>query len=102
MTLGKNSDRGISNQRSDVLMKYVLIGIASLTVLEILRCSLCLLGWEQQAPRVLRITSALVLLPLAVGSVLLFLRGDGNGTLLIVGGYLLLLLFFSDKNEKTS
>lgn len=69
---------------------------------EILRCSLCLLGWERQAPRVLRLTSALVLLPLATGSIWLFLHGGGNGTLLIVGGYLLLLLFFSDKNEKTS
>ncbi len=69
---------------------------------ELLRCGLCLLGFEPLAVPVLRLTSALVLLPLAAGSFWLFLQGFGNGTLLIVSGYLVLLVFFSNKNEKNS
>lgn len=69
---------------------------------EILRCSLCLLGMETLAEPVLRFLSALVLLPLATGSFYLFCRGWGNGTLVIVSIYLVLLVFFSDKNEKTT
>ena len=69
---------------------------------ELLRCGLCLLGLESLSDVVLRLTSALVLLPLAAVSVWLFLRGWGNGTLLIVSAYLVVLVFFSDKNEKNT
>jgi len=79
-----------------------LLPAAALDGGELLRCGLCLLGLEPLAGPVLRLTSALTLLPLAAGGVWLFWLGYGNGTLLIVSGYLVLLLFFSDKNEKTS
>ena len=79
-----------------------LLPAAALDGGEMLRCSLCLLGMESLAAPVLRLTSALTLLPLAVGSVWLFLQGGGNGTLLIVSAYLVLLVFFSEKNEKTT
>lgn len=69
---------------------------------EILRCGLCLLGLGTVADRVVRITSVLVLLPLAIGGFWLVLRGKGNATLLIVSGYLVTLLFFSDKLQKNS
>lgn len=69
---------------------------------EILRCCLCLLGMETLAEPVLRFLSALVLLPLATGSFYLFCRGWGNGTLVIVSMYLVMLVFFSDKCEKNT
>lgn len=84
------------------LAGFNLLPAAALDGGEILRCSLCLLGFEALAQPALRLTSALVLLPLAAGSLWLFLQGWGNGTLLIVSVYLVLLVFFSDKNEKNS
>ena len=69
---------------------------------EILRCGLCLIGLESLSGLILRLTSALTLLPLAAGSFWLFLEEEGNGTLLIVSGYLTALIFFSDKLQKTS
>lgn len=67
---------------------------------EMLRCGLCLLGLEPLAGSVLRLSSALTLLPLAAVSMWLFLNGE-NPTLLIISGYLAVLVFFSDKCEKT-
>lgn len=81
---------------------FNLLPAAALDGGEMLRCGLCLLGCERVAVPLLRLTSALVLLPLAAGSCLLFLRGWGNGTLLIVSLYLVTLVFFSDKSEKNS
>lgn len=69
---------------------------------EMLRCSLCLLGWQNSVGTVLRITSALTLIPLALIGVWLFWQGQGNVTLPIVSAYLLVLVFFSDKIEKNS
>lgn len=69
---------------------------------EILRCGVSLLGFASLAEPLLRLTSALVLLPLAAGSFWLFLQGWGNGTLLVVSLYLVVLVFFSDKNEKNT
>jgi len=69
---------------------------------EILRCGLCFIGLEALSGAVLRLTSALTLLPLAALCFWLFLRGQGNVTLLIVSGYLTVLLFFSDKLQKNS
>lgn len=68
---------------------------------ELLHSSVCLLGMEPLADAVLRFTSALVLLPLATVSLWLCIR-EQNPTLLIVSVYLAALVFFSEKNEKTS
>lgn len=84
-----------------VLALLNLLPAAALDGGEILRCGLCLLGLEPLAGSVLRLSSALVLLPLAAVSIWLFLRGE-NPTLLIVSAYLAALVFFSDKCEKTS
>lgn len=69
---------------------------------ELLRCGLCLLGLEPLAAGVLRFTSALVLMPMAAGALWLFFQEDGNLSLLLVSGYLAGLIFFCEKNEKTS
>ena len=69
---------------------------------QVLRCVLCLVGLEWVADRVVHWTSALALLILATGSLLLLLNEKGNFSLLVVGGYLAVLTFFSDKIEKTS
>ena len=58
-----------------------------------LRCVLCLRGAPDRADRVLRVLSAAVLLPVAIGSLYLVLSGSGNGTLLIVSIYLTVLVF---------
>ncbi len=84
-----------------VLGALNLLPAAALDGGEILRCGLCLLGWEPLVRSVLRLTSALVLLPLATFSLWLCLRAE-NPTLLIVSGYLVVLIFFSDKCEKNS
>lgn len=60
---------------------------------EVLHCLLCLAGQERRAPALLRVLSAFILLPLAALAGYLALSG-GNITLLLVGGYLTLLVFF--------
>lgn len=84
-----------------VLAGLNLLPAAALDGGELLRCGLCLLGMNTVVPTVLRFTSALVLLPLAAVSVWLCFKG-ANPTLLIVGIYLVALVFFSDKCEKNS
>ena len=78
-----------------------LLPAAALDGGELLRYGLCLLGMERLADSLLRFTSALVLLPLAAVSIWLFIKSK-NPTLLIVSAYLLALIIFSEKNEKTS
>lgn len=78
-----------------------LLPAAALDGGELLRCGVCLLGMETLADAVLRFTSALVLLPLATVSLWLFINSC-NPTLLIVSAYLVTLVFFSEKNEKSS
>ncbi len=85
-----------------LLAIFNLLPTASLDGGEILRCVLCLCGFESLVPTVLRLTSALTLLPLATVSFWSFLRQHGNPTLLIASVYLTALVFFSEKNEKTS
>lgn len=84
-----------------VLAVLNLLPASALDGGEILRCGLGLLGLESLTDIVLRLTSALVLLPLAVVSLWLCFRGK-NPTLFIVSGYLAALVFFSEKNEKNS
>lgn len=84
-----------------VLAGLNLLPAAALDGGEILRCGLCLLGMESLTKPLLRLSSALVLLPLAAISLWLCLRGE-NPTLLIVSVYLAALVFFSDKCEKNS
>lgn len=84
-----------------VLAGLNLLPAAALDGGEVLRCGLCLLGLGPLTGTVLRLSSALVLLPLAAISVWLCFRGD-NPTLLIVSAYLAVLVFFSDKCEKNS
>ena len=84
-----------------VLAGLNLLPAAALDGGEILRCGLCLLGMEPLVRWVIRLSSALVLLPLAAVSFWLCFRGN-NPTLLIVSGYLVALVFFSDKCEKNS
>lgn len=84
-----------------VLAGLNLLPAAALDGGEILRCGMCLLGLETLAGLVLRLSSVLVLLPLAAISFWLFFQGM-NPTLLIVSGYLVMLVFFSNKNEKNS
>lgn len=78
-----------------------LLPAAALDGGELLRYGLCLLGLETWAASLLRFTSALVLLPLAAVSIWLFLEKK-NPTLLVISLYLVTLLFFSEKNEKTT
>ena len=78
-----------------------LLPAAALDGGELLYYGLCLLGMEHLADSLLRFTSALVLLPLAAVSIWLFIE-NRNPTLLIVSGYLVTLIIFSEKNEKTS
>lgn len=84
-----------------VLAALNLLPAAALDGGEVLRCGLCLLGRESLTGTVLRLTSALVLLPLATVSIWLLLKEE-NPTLLIVSAYLMALIFFSDKYEKNS
>lgn len=76
------------------LAVFNLLPAAALDGGQVLRCLFCLAGKESQADRWLRWLSAAVLLPLAVLAFWLFLSGWGNGTLLIVSGYLTALIFF--------
>lgn len=84
-----------------VLAGLNLLPAAALDGGEILRCGLCLLGLDALVRWVLRLSSTLVLLPLAAVSFWLCFRGN-NPTLLIVSGYLVALVIFSDKCEKNS
>ncbi len=70
-----------------------LLPAAALDGGQIVRCVFCLAGREAQAEGWLRGLSAAVLLPLAAAAFWLFLSGRGNGTLLIVSGYLTTLIF---------
>lgn len=70
-----------------------LLPAAALDGGQILRCAFCLAGKEARADGWLRGLSAAVLLPLAAAAFWLFLSGRGNGTLLIVSGYLTALIF---------
>ena len=78
-----------------------LLPAAALDGGELLRYGVSLLGLEALADVLLRFTSALVLLPLAAVSLWLFIKGS-NPSLLIVSAYLVTLIFFSEKNEKSS
>lgn len=78
-----------------------LLPAAALDGGEMLRCVLGGMGLEAYGGRILCITSAVVLMPLAAGSMYLFFQ-SGNPTLAIVSGYLAALVFFSDKCEKSS
>ncbi len=79
-----------------------LLPVAVLDGGEIWRCLLCLWIGEQRAHTVLRLTSALVIFPMIAGGVWLILRQRSNPTLLIIGLYLAVAVFFSDKSEKNS
>ncbi len=70
-----------------------LLPAAALDGGQILRCLFCLSGKEARADAWLRVLSAAVLLPLAAAAFWLCLSGRGNGTLLIVSGYLVALIF---------
>lgn len=85
-----------------LLMGLNLLPVSGLDGGEMLRCILCLSGHPDGVGAVLRVTSAVTLVPLAVIGVWLFWQGQGNVTLPLVSGYLLLLVFFSDKIEKNS
>lgn len=76
-----------------MLATFNLLPAAALDGGQILRCVFCLAGKEAQADKWLRALSAAVLLPLAALAFWLFLSGFGNGTLLIVSGYLTALIF---------
>lgn len=84
-----------------VLAMLNLLPAAALDGGEVLKCGLGLLGLEPLTGSVLRFSSAMVLLPLAAVSTWLFLK-EKNITLFIVSGYLVALVFFSDKCEKNS
>ena len=84
-----------------VLAGVNLLPVSALDGGELLRYSLCLLEMDHLSDSLLRFTSALVMLPLAAVSIWLFIKVK-NPTLLIVSGYLIALIIFSEKNEKTS
>lgn len=81
-----------------ILAVFNLLPAAALDGGQVLRCAFCLAGKETHADRWLQVLSAAVLLPLAVWAFWLFLSGQGNGTLLIVSGYLTALIFFHPQN----
>lgn len=95
-------DRLIPATAHMVLAILNLLPSAALDGGQILRCVLCWLGLASLADGVIRVLSAVVLLLLAAGSLLLILQGIGNFSLLVVCGYLCALTFFSDKIEKNS
>lgn len=84
-----------------VLAGLNLLPAASLDGGELLRCCAGLMGLGALADTALRFVSAMVLLPLATLSFWLYIN-ESNATLLIVSAYLVTLVFFSEKNEKTS
>ena len=79
-----------------------LLPVAVLDGGEIGKCLLCLWVGEQRADTVLRLTSALVVFPMIAIGMWLILWRRSNPTLLIIGVYLAVAVFFSDKSEKNS
>ncbi len=77
------------------LMGLNLLPAAALDGGQMLYAALCLMGLPALARPLLRLLSALVLLPLAGVAFWLFLSGRANPSLLIVSGYLVVLIFFS-------
>ena len=69
---------------------------------EILRCLLCLIGFERSVPIILRYTSAVVLFVMVTMGVYVLLQPNGNGSLLIISVYLAAVIFFADKNSKNT
>lgn len=76
-----------------LLAAFNLLPAAALDGGQLLRCALCAAGGGRYADTVLYVLSAAVLLPLAAGSFLLFLRG-ANPSSVIVSLYLALLVFW--------
>ena len=68
---------------------------------EMLRCCLCQFGFGELASRILHITSALVVMPLITFGLYVLFQGESNASLLVVGAYLIAMIFFADKNEKS-
>ena len=81
-----------------VLALFNLLPASALDGGQIVYCLLCLGGKEQSVHRWMRAVSAAVLLPLAAMAFWLFLSGRGNGTLLIVSGYAIALIFWHPEN----
>ena len=78
-----------------------LLPVGALDGGEVLRCGFGLLGLDGFVEPMLRFFSAVVLLPLATAGAWLLLRME-NPTLIIISVYLVALIFFLDKCEKTS
>ena len=77
-----------------------LLPVAVLDGGEVLRNFLCLCGCHSSTDRVVEMVSLLVLLPISLLGLHLLLQG--NPTLLIVAVYLVVMIIFSDKNEKST
>ncbi len=69
---------------------------------EILRNCMLLLGFDRKVLFIMRMASVLTLLPIAVVGFYILFFGVGNGSLLILCAYLVILIFSAEKNEKTS
>lgn len=83
-----------------ILAVLNLMPVAVLDGGEVLRNLLCLCGCPGSADRVVRAASLLILLPISLFGLHLLLQG--NPTLLIVTIYLVVMIIFSDKNEKST
>lgn len=81
---------------------FNLLPVTALDGGELIRCGLGLLGWERVSGVLLRVTTAVTLLPLAAFSLWLYIQGKGNPTLCVVSGYFVTLVFFSDKMQKNT
>ena len=69
---------------------------------ELLHSCLCWMGLGYRASAIVWITSVCVLFGIAtVGFYMMFSR-ISNGSILVFGAYLIVMLFFADKNEKNS
>lgn len=79
-----------------------LLPAAALDGGEIMRCVFGLLGWDSLSVPLLKTTTILTLLLLAIGGMWQFLQEKENPTLLIICAYLATITFFLEKNEKTS
>ena len=67
---------------------------------ELLYSCLCWSGLDRYSSVVVRISSACVLFLIAVIGFSMLFNHDGNGSMLIIGAYLVVLLFFADKCEQ--